>query len=314
MPFDDDHAVRPLEVVAQRGGPGDGAVGVGAREQLVEQVAAQPQLALGQAAHPGQLHREHRGAVFERHQLLVARAAGGVDEHDHAERVALRVRDRQQPGAVADRPPLLLGPREQPLPARRGVLRVRVGRRRPGPGLQVAVPVLDRDLQPGELVHGAGDALPPLTGDGHGGEPGVDVHAAPQRADAPPQPLVERRERGRGGLLLGVQAPVGQRAAHLLGERPQQELLLARRLAAGPHDEVPEMPRGAVERERPRPPGAGQRDGPAGDARRPQLRGQAGRGGRTADQLHAHDVARGQRRARRWWPAGGSAARRRPRS
>ena len=84
--FDEHHAVRPLEVVAERSGPGEGALLLGAVEQLVDEVAAHAQLALGEAADPGELHREDGGAVLERHDVVLARRPSGVDEADHAER------------------------------------------------------------------------------------------------------------------------------------------------------------------------------------------------------------------------------------
>ena len=71
--FDEHDAVRALQVVAESSGTGERALLLGAVEQLVDEVAAYAQLGLGEAADPGELHREDRGAVLERHDVVLAR-------------------------------------------------------------------------------------------------------------------------------------------------------------------------------------------------------------------------------------------------
>ena len=316
--LDDHHAVRALQVVAQRAGPGERALLVGAGEQLVDQVAAQPQLALGQAAHPGQLHRQHRGAVLERHQLLVAGAArrGRPARSRRACRPAggrSRAAGRRRGSAA---PPL--GPARA---AARGAPAVSFGYgigRSAGPAQACRLPCRSSIATCRPVSSCTARAMP--------SRPSPETATAVSRAwismlrcSAPTVPRsrsLSVDELGRGGVLLGVQAPVGQRAADLLGERPQQELLLAGRLAPRPPRPgaraCPEVLLSGNAQAQGR---TGKLIGPAGDAR-PRASCAARRdgvGGR-ADQLDAHDLARGQRRARRWWRAGGSAARRRSRS
>ena len=101
------HLVRQPEVVAQRLGPLVGALVIGAGEQVLHQLAADPQLGVGHPAQPGQLDREHGRAVLDRHHVGGARAAVRVHQREQAEHAGAR---RGQ-GDHAGRRPGPSGPR-----------------------------------------------------------------------------------------------------------------------------------------------------------------------------------------------------------
>ena len=223
--------MRQAQVVAQRLGPLVGALVVGAGEQVLHELAADPQLGVGHPAQPGQLDGEHGGAVLDRHHVGGTRAAVRVHQREQAEHPGPRRGQGDHAITVADRAARGHQAAEQLLPVVGGRLRVRGGLAGARPRGQVAVPVLDRYGQPGQVVQGFGDAGRTFPGGRDPGEALVDLHAPAQRGHG----LLQRRV-GLGQLrsdraLPRVQLRVGHRHPGLLRHHLGQELVLAGGLA-----------------------------------------------------------------------------------
>jgi hypothetical protein len=299
--------VRPPQVVAERLGAQVGALVAGSGEQVVDQLAADPQLSIGQPAQPGQLDGEHGGAVLQGHHVRGARAAARVDQGDQPEHAGARRGQRDHPAVLPHRPARGHQPAQQlfPLVGRR--LRVPGRLARAGPCGQVAVAVLYRHREPGQVVQCLGDAGRALAGRRDPGEPLVDGHPVAQRGHR----LLERPV-GGGQLLRGVPFPavqlgVGHRDPGLLGQHLGQELFFHRGLLGGLHDQVPQPPAEAAQRIGPGPRGLpagpraarlGQRAQLAGQLR---VRGAAGlaAGPPVVANLEAGDLPAAQRGGRR---------------
>ena len=226
LTLDDHHPVRAAQVVVKRLGPGQRALIIGPGQQVMHQIAAQPQFGVGDAAQPGQFHGQHGRAVFQGHQVGAVGAPPGVDEGQHPHHVGARRGQQDQPLPVPGRRAGPHQPAQQVLALGEGLLRVRVRPARAGPGGQVAVPVLDRDRHPGQLVQGLRDARLALPGDRHPGEPLVDVHAALQAGDGLGERGIRGGQFGRGGALPGVQPGVRHGHPGLLRDDLDQEPLL----------------------------------------------------------------------------------------
>jgi hypothetical protein len=145
------HLVRPAQVIPERLGPPVRALVVGAGQQVVHQLAADPQLGVGHAAQPGQLHGQHGGAVLQRHHVGGARAVSRVDQRQQPEHAGTRRGQRDDPVAVPDRPARGHQAAQQLFPLVGRELRVPGRLARAGPRGQVAVPVLHRHGQPGQV-------------------------------------------------------------------------------------------------------------------------------------------------------------------
>ena len=263
--------MRQPEVVAQRLGPLVGALVIGAGEQVLHQLAPDAQLGVGHPAQPGQLDREHGRAVLDRHHVRGARAAVRVHQREQAEHAGARRGQGDHAVAVPDRAARGHQPAEQLLPVVGGRLRVRVRLGRAGPRGQVAVPVLHRHGQPGQVVQGLGDAGRPFPGGRDPGQALVDLHAAAERGHG----FLQRRV-GLGQLrgdraLPRVQLRVGHRHPGLLRHHLGQELLLAGGLAPGAGDHVADRPGDAPHRVRPGPAAVRDRQLAAGVRQRVQL-------------------------------------------
>ena len=282
LALDQHHPVRAAQVVVERLRPRLRALVVGAGQQVVHQVAAQPQLGVGDAAQPGQLHRQHGRAVLQRHQVGAVGLAAGVDEGEHPDHVRPRRGHEHEPFPVPDRLAVAQQPPQQLLALGEGLVRVRVRQARARPRAQVAVPILDHHRHAGELVQGLGYPALALAGHGHPGEPLVDVHAAPQAGHGLGERLVGAGQLGRGGALPGVQPRVGHRHAGLLREHLDDEPRLGRRLLVRRRDQVAEQPADAAQRVGARPRLARQVDRAAAAAERGELPEQAARRRRAA--------------------------------
>ena len=297
----DEHAVRALQVVAERGGAAQGALLVGAGEQLVDQVATDPQLALREAAHAGQLHREDRRAVLEGHQLLLAgrsepgRPAGSRRARRPADGPARpRARRRGSAGRRVERGgSAARGARAGPSgTGPGGAARPRHAGCRSGPRSPPAGPVSSCTAR----------AMP--------SRPSPDTATAVSRVwismlrcSAPTVPRSRSLTFDSSAAVAfswSCSRLVRQRRAGLLGQRAQQELLLARRLHRVGHDQVPERPGGAAQRVRPGP-RLIRRARRTRRRRRPDASCAASRDGRGADVAGstAYHPARRQRRHRR---------------
>jgi hypothetical protein len=141
--------------IARRTSPG--ALVVDAVEQVVDEVAAQPQLGLGQRTLVGELHGQHDRTLLQREDVPLPRMLAGIDHAEHAQHLVARLGDRHDPIAVPHGPPAapdLVSSSARIRGRGRGI-----GTRttRAGPGEQVAEAVLDHDGQPDELVHRVGD-------------------------------------------------------------------------------------------------------------------------------------------------------------
>ena len=77
LTLDHHHPVRAAQVVIKCLRPGQRALVVGPGQQVMHEVPAQPQFGVGDAAQPGQLHRQHGRAVLEGHQVGVVRLRPG---------------------------------------------------------------------------------------------------------------------------------------------------------------------------------------------------------------------------------------------
>ncbi len=276
------HLVRPPQVVPERLGAQAGALVVGAGQQVVHQLAADPQFGVGQPAQPGQLDGEDGGAVLQGHHVRGARLVPGIHQGEQPEHAGAGRSQGDHAVAVADRPAGGHQQAQQLLPLVGGEFRVPGRLARAGPRGQVAVAVLHRDREPGQVVQRLGDAGRALAGRCDPGEPLVDGHAVAQRGDR----LLERAV-GGGQLLRDVPLPhvqlgVGYRHPGLLGEHLGQELFLDRGLARGVHDQVAEPPRDAPQRVRPGPPGVQAGHWPAGLGQGLELGGQLRAGGAAA--------------------------------
>ena len=245
-----------------------GALVVGTAEQVVDEVAAQPQLSLGQRTLMGQFHGQHDRAVLQREDVLLPRLLAGIDHTEHAQYLVARLGDRHDPIAVPHGPPAAADPGQQLGPIPR--LRARVGARatRAGPGEQVAEAVLDRDGQPGEVVHRVGYPGRAASVGRHPGEDLVDPlallqvrHGARELLVGRLEPCVEVTQLHGAGPLPAVQARADQGRPGQLGQRRQQEPLVDRRLVVGRDDEVAGVPADRPHRKGPGPLGSGHLDG-----------------------------------------------------
>ena len=240
----------------------------------MHQLPADPQLGVGQPAQPGQLDREDGGAVLQGHHVRGARPVPGIHQREQPEHAGTRRRHRDHPVAVPHRPARGHQPAQQLLALVGGELRVPGRLARSGPRGQVAVAVLDRDREPGQVVQCLGDTGRALAGRRDPGEPLVDDHPVAQRGHRLLQRPVDGGQLLRGVPLPLVQLGVGHRHPGLLGQHLGQELLLDRGLVRGVHDQVAEPPSDAPQRVRPRPPGVQAGHRPAGLGQGPQFSGQ----------------------------------------
>ena len=114
------HLVRRSQVVVQRLRPLVGTVVIGAGQQVLHELAADPELGVGQPAQPGQLHGQDGGTMLEGHDVRTARAAVRVDQDEQAEHAGARRGQRHHAVAVPDRTARGHHPAEQlrPEPAR----------------------------------------------------------------------------------------------------------------------------------------------------------------------------------------------------
>ena len=220
----------------------------------------------------GQFHGQHDRAVLQRENVPLPRLLAGIDHTEHAQYLVARLGDRHDPIAVPHGPPAAADPGQQLGPIPR--LRARVGARatRAGPGEQVAEAVLDRDGQPGEVVHRVGYPGRAASVGRHPAEDLVDPlallqvrHGARELLVGRLEPCVEITQLHGAGPLPAVQARADQGRPGQLGQRRQQEPLVDRRLVVGRDDEVAGVPADGPHRKGPGPLGSGHLD----DAVRP---------------------------------------------
>ena len=214
--IDDHHPVGPLDVVADGAGQGHRSFAVTAREQLVQQVPAQPALGLDDTLETGQFHGQDGGAMLQRDVIVRAGEARRVHEGDDSDQVFARAGNGDEAAVFPHRLSLFAEAQEH--------AHTRVGRvlpgglRRPGtgPGQEIAVAVLDGDFEAGELVQGIGDALLPLALDGHAGQAGVDRRLALEGTDGLGQCVVGGPKGLGGGAVALVEPRVGEGDTGLL--------------------------------------------------------------------------------------------------
>ena len=252
--------MRRPQVVVQRLGALVGALVVGAGEQILDELAADPQLGVGQPAQPGQLNGQHGGAVLDGHHVRAGRPAARVDQREQAEHPGARRGQGDHAVAVAHRPARRHQPAQQLGPLVGGRLGVGVGLTGAGPGGQVAVPVLDRHGQPGEVVQRLGDAGRALPRGRDPGQPLVDLHAAAQRGHGLLQRLVGLGQRRVGWASCSAMARSRPCSRALDTATPVcwasdlgQELLLAGGLAGRAGHQVADRAGDAAQRVGPGP-------------------------------------------------------------
>jgi hypothetical protein len=258
------------------------ALDVGAGEQLLDEVAPQPELRLGDAAKMRQLQREHGGRVLE-HDVVAARLL--PTEGDDSLVLVAGPSEDQQPAAISHRLAGLAKPAQKSLTAVRRILGIRVGRAQSGRGNQVAVAILDRDRPPGELVHGERDPVLTFARDRDTGEAVVDREAALCQRHGARRFVGRTFQRQVGGLqplggepVLGVKSGVGERGRGLLDENADEELPMVVRLGVGRDHEVAGDSTEADERVGPSPSGVEEFDPVADSTERLQLPLQVRRG------------------------------------
>lgn len=106
LPLEDRDAVGDVQIVANRLGSGEGAVRIGAGDQLVDQVSTQSQLDLGDGPLVRELKLHRGGGVLESEHLRRPDPPIGVDQGQHAEDVVARLDGGHDPAAVTHRPTL----------------------------------------------------------------------------------------------------------------------------------------------------------------------------------------------------------------
>ena len=76
LTLDDHHPVRAAQIVAKGPGTGQRTLIIGPGQEVMHEIAAQPQFGVSDAAQPGQLHGQHGRAVFQGHQVGAVRRDG----------------------------------------------------------------------------------------------------------------------------------------------------------------------------------------------------------------------------------------------
>jgi hypothetical protein len=84
--------------------------------EVEHEVGPHPCFALGQALHPGDLHREHRGRVLDSHHFGIGRRPGRVVQDEHGHRGTAERGHRDQALALPDRARGGHGPVQRPVP------------------------------------------------------------------------------------------------------------------------------------------------------------------------------------------------------
>ncbi len=247
------NAVRAQQVVAEALGKCERALFARARQELVHQIAPQPQLDFRDGAQSCELDREHRRAVLERRLLPFAGGSGGIDEREHAQEIVVRTRDREQTITIPDRLAGRGSPSQHRAPNARRRLGVRNGRALPGPRAQVPVPVLDDDGVPGQIVYHLRDDRLVSTGDCDLGEARVDCGLAFEGRQRLREHGVRIAELLDGIPFAIMQPRVGERDPGLLSKQSEQKQVGRPWLVCGGHDDIAEGPAEASQRKRERP-------------------------------------------------------------
>ncbi len=256
--FDHHHPVRAPQVIVKCLRPGQRALVVRPGQQVMDEITAQPQFRVGDAAQPGQLHREHGRTMLKGNLVGIVRSPVGIYQRDDPDQVGPRRHEQDQPFAVPHGFAFPHQPAEQVLTLGERLLRVGLGPARACPGGQVAVPVLDRDRHAGELVQGFRYAQLALTRDRHAGEAVVDVHAALQPGHRLGERGIGDGEFCRGAAFAGVQPGVRYGNTSLLRDHLDKESLLGGQLPLAGRDHVAKRSADAAQRVGPRPDVAGQ--------------------------------------------------------
>lgn len=135
-PLHHDDVVAAVQVVSDCLGPGVGARLVRPCQEVVDQLAMQPQLHFGQIAQVRQLQGERRGGVFQREYGVLVGLAPGIDHGQNAQDLAVRADQGDQPVLYPHRPDLP-GDGVQHFVLAHGVrFRIGVGAAGAGPGPQ----------------------------------------------------------------------------------------------------------------------------------------------------------------------------------
>ena len=238
---DDDDAMRRFEVEAER-------FGVAARfffrmpsEHVVDEIASEPQLCLGDRVQPRQLDREHCRGVLQRDEVGWLRRTFGIPQRDHTDDVVGRAGDRDD--AVVDAHRAVGRDRETEClgASTRCLLVISLGKAS-CPRACVPVAVLDRDRKAGQLVQGVGNRLLPGAACRKCGQPDVNSGAALEGGDRCGKLVVCDRYFGRVRPFTGVATRVRERHRRLLSERAKRVPLALDERPVGRHDEVAETP------------------------------------------------------------------------
>lgn len=198
--------------------------------------------------------------MFEGELFGLARRAVGVDQLDAAEGLPVVAGQSDEASLVADRTEFAHRVVHELLALERIGLGVGLGRDRSGAGEEVSEAVLDTGGETGQLVHGGGDAVLPLVGQGG---PGEDVvHGAlllqlrHQRGESfvDRVPLLDRPEQLPGVLAVAAAGlGVVERGAGRLSKGVDEEAVLVGRRLPGADEQVAEQSAGAAQAHCPAP-------------------------------------------------------------
>ncbi len=252
-PLHHDDVVAAVQVVSDCLGPGVGARLVRPCQEILGQLAVQPQLRFGQIAQVRHFQGERRGGVFQREHGVLVGLVPRVDQGQHAQDLAVRADQGDQPVPYPHRPGLF-GDGVQHLVLAHGVrFGIGDGAAGAGPGPQPTEAVLDQRGKSGEPVQCAGDSLLAATRGSDVGHESVNGSLVAQlshhRDQLPlegcaflPQPVQLQRVLALAAVCEGDR----QRGSGVPDEHGEQESLdLGGREAGRDHEVAVEYPRSA---------------------------------------------------------------------